>query len=359
MPMNLVIQQKRKELGFTQEQVAEYLNVSIPAVSKWENGSTNPDISLLPPLARLLKTDINTLLCFQEDMTPQEINSFCGEITGIVRAKGIGEGFEAAKRKICEYPHNETLLHYLTFQLDGLLVMSGLPPEEKHPYDDILVTWYRQLAESKDSAISNSANYMLAGKWIREGRYDEAQEVLDLMPDKKDLTSGLADKLMLQVLLYQHQGKAEEASRELQNALLMALNRVQMLLYKMVDAELAAGEMQLAEKIADKASQMPKLFDLWEYNSFVAPLQIAGAKKDPEECIAILRKLLAAMLVPWDMDSSPLFHRIAKAFDLNQMLPAILAELEGDPAYRFLQDCEEFQKLISQYKALTEKWDTP
>lgn len=38
MPMNLVIQKKRKELGLTQEQVAEYLNVSVPAVSKWEKG---------------------------------------------------------------------------------------------------------------------------------------------------------------------------------------------------------------------------------------------------------------------------------------------------------------------------------
>lgn len=38
MPMNLVIQEKRKELGLTLKQVAEYLNVSIPAVSKWEKG---------------------------------------------------------------------------------------------------------------------------------------------------------------------------------------------------------------------------------------------------------------------------------------------------------------------------------
>ena len=38
MPMNIIIQEKRKELGLTQEQVADYLGVSIPAVSKWENG---------------------------------------------------------------------------------------------------------------------------------------------------------------------------------------------------------------------------------------------------------------------------------------------------------------------------------
>ena len=45
MPMNLVIQEKRKALGLTQEQVAEYLNVSIPAVSKWEKGATSPRLS--------------------------------------------------------------------------------------------------------------------------------------------------------------------------------------------------------------------------------------------------------------------------------------------------------------------------
>jgi transcriptional regulator with XRE-family HTH domain len=38
MPINQVIREKRKELGFTQEQVADYLGVSAPAVNKWESG---------------------------------------------------------------------------------------------------------------------------------------------------------------------------------------------------------------------------------------------------------------------------------------------------------------------------------
>ena len=95
MPMNLVIQERRKELGLTQEQVAEYLNVSIPAVRKWEKGTTSPDISLLAPLARLLKIDLNTLFCFHEDITQQEIGLFCKEVGKIVGDKGIEEGFAA------------------------------------------------------------------------------------------------------------------------------------------------------------------------------------------------------------------------------------------------------------------------
>ena len=73
MQMKDVIRRKRRECGLTQEQVAERLGVSTPAVNKWENGTTCPDISLLAPLARLLRTDINTLLCFQEDLTEENV----------------------------------------------------------------------------------------------------------------------------------------------------------------------------------------------------------------------------------------------------------------------------------------------
>ena len=46
------IKNYRKTAGLTQEQVANYLGVSTPAVNKWEKGNTYPDISLLPALAR-------------------------------------------------------------------------------------------------------------------------------------------------------------------------------------------------------------------------------------------------------------------------------------------------------------------
>ena len=38
MAMNLIIQERRRQLGMTQEQVAEYLGVTAPAVNKWEKG---------------------------------------------------------------------------------------------------------------------------------------------------------------------------------------------------------------------------------------------------------------------------------------------------------------------------------
>ena len=51
----------RKRIGLTQHQLAEKLNVSCQAVSKWENDINRPDIELIPELATLLEISIDEL----------------------------------------------------------------------------------------------------------------------------------------------------------------------------------------------------------------------------------------------------------------------------------------------------------
>ncbi len=57
-----LIRQLRTERGLTQKQLAERINVSDKAVSKWERGNGCPDVSLLTALAEVLDTDIQALL---------------------------------------------------------------------------------------------------------------------------------------------------------------------------------------------------------------------------------------------------------------------------------------------------------
>lgn len=56
------IKKLRKEKKYTQKQLAEKLNVSFQAVSKWETGETLPDTSLLLTLANELNTSVERLL---------------------------------------------------------------------------------------------------------------------------------------------------------------------------------------------------------------------------------------------------------------------------------------------------------
>lgn len=47
MKLNETIRRLRRAKGLTQEQVAQALGVSAPAVNKWERGACCPDLALL------------------------------------------------------------------------------------------------------------------------------------------------------------------------------------------------------------------------------------------------------------------------------------------------------------------------
>ena len=62
------IRLKRKELGITQEELAQRLFVTEKAISRWETGRGTPDISLLIPLSKELNVDVSELLNGEESV---------------------------------------------------------------------------------------------------------------------------------------------------------------------------------------------------------------------------------------------------------------------------------------------------
>ncbi len=52
----------RKENGYTQASLAEKLGITDRAISKWENGKSMPDASIMLELCELLKINVNELL---------------------------------------------------------------------------------------------------------------------------------------------------------------------------------------------------------------------------------------------------------------------------------------------------------
>ena len=57
-----IICEHRKKMGFTQRSLAEKLNVTDKAVSKWERDVARPDINTIPKLAELIDVPVETLL---------------------------------------------------------------------------------------------------------------------------------------------------------------------------------------------------------------------------------------------------------------------------------------------------------
>ena len=61
----------RKDKGYTQEILAEKLNVVRQTVSKWGKGLSLPDVDMLSKIANVLETDVNILLDGQITTTDQ------------------------------------------------------------------------------------------------------------------------------------------------------------------------------------------------------------------------------------------------------------------------------------------------
>lgn len=57
-----IIAELRREAGYTQKTLAEAMNITDKAISKWERGLSLPDVALLPKLSALLDADIELLL---------------------------------------------------------------------------------------------------------------------------------------------------------------------------------------------------------------------------------------------------------------------------------------------------------
>lgn len=67
MTLGLFISNRRKNLGLSQKEIADFLAVSIPTVSKWEKDERIPDLSLFSGLAKILKVDLDSLINFKEE----------------------------------------------------------------------------------------------------------------------------------------------------------------------------------------------------------------------------------------------------------------------------------------------------
>ena len=75
--LKTIILERRKTLRLTQKELAQKLNVSDKVISKWETGSSLPDITLINPLAEVLGITVSELLSAKELSKPvlnEEVN---------------------------------------------------------------------------------------------------------------------------------------------------------------------------------------------------------------------------------------------------------------------------------------------
>lgn len=114
----------RTEKGLTQEQLAEKMGVTNRSVSRWETGTSLPDISLLVELAEFYGVELRELLNGERGSVSDKAVAAYTEQAGKVLARRMCRMFIAASAAITVYLAMEflelSLLNRMTEFVSGL-----------------------------------------------------------------------------------------------------------------------------------------------------------------------------------------------------------------------------------------------
>lgn len=102
--LNQNIQRYRKERKLTQEQLAEAMGVTVGAVSKWENGLSNPDITMIVELADFFEISVDVLLGYHWEKRSMGSAAEC--IRKLVRQKRYEEAKTESMKALQKYPNS-------------------------------------------------------------------------------------------------------------------------------------------------------------------------------------------------------------------------------------------------------------
>ena len=84
--MGETISTLRKEMGLTQKELADQLNITDKAVSKWERDAACPDTQLIPKLAEIFGVSIEELMNAKSAAVPVKHNTVENMINLILKA---------------------------------------------------------------------------------------------------------------------------------------------------------------------------------------------------------------------------------------------------------------------------------
>lgn len=172
----------RIERGLTQTDVAQALNITTQAVSKWESQASYPDISQLIPLADFYGVTVDYLLGHDPNTAETEICNYienCENRFFYRKPEEWNEAVEETRHMLRKYPKEYRLMA----QLCSELYMMYSRDKRACCLAEISDYGERILRECTDSRIRHQAVKWLIGAYHELELYDKARNLADEMPD--------------------------------------------------------------------------------------------------------------------------------------------------------------------------------
>lgn len=342
MKINEIIRKNRKDENLTQEQVANYLGVTAPAVNKWENGISYPDITLLAPLARILKTDVDTLLSFHEELSDAECRQLVKGISDSIQRDGFTAGFEKGEALIKEYPNCDMLRLNIADILRVHLIVKEI--ENPEIYENKIVGWYEVALTSKDEKIINLAKSSLTGYYMTKGIYEKAQQYLD------EIQPLGFDKRFTQAILYEKQARYDDAYEIYENILYKGAQELSNVLQMICHLLCTEKKYTEAEKYADLSRIIAAALDLGDYTAYTSNFFLAVEKKDITQGIEMLEHMINGIDTYEEYKASKLYShvRFYKSANPDASKKVLRNSLKNNAELDFIKDEPAAKKLFQR-----------
>ena len=346
MEIGEVIRKYRKEKHLTQEEMANCLGVTVPAVSKWETGSSYPDIAMLAPIARLLGITTDTLLSYKEDLTDKEINQWIETVATKIKSVGYDVGFALAESKMREYPNCGKFVVMMAQVLDSYrYIVKVAEPEQ---YDEKISGWYHRFFDSQNDTEAQTAAYSLFCFSMQRKDYETAQKCVDKFP-KRDM-----NPKQMEAMLFRAQGKKEEAYKCFEELAYFGYMDISMGLNGIQSMAMEEENEAKAKRMEEKLRQLMKLMEVGEYADTSGVREAIETNK--EVIFDFLTKLVGNIKNNYSLRESELYAHLTFSSNSSENVGRMLQKcFDEDEELDFIKDDIRYKKLMDELKSIKGK----
>ncbi|MEE1019752.1 MAG: helix-turn-helix transcriptional regulator [Acutalibacteraceae bacterium] len=174
----------RKQADFTQEELADELNVSFQAVSKWERGESQPDFDTLLKLSRLFCVSTDELLSASKAEDEQKIADYIAKYHKLTNSRQFDECKQLMEIACSQYPSSYALL---VRKMEILLKIHNTDRESACAvYNKVFAIYQKIMQRCLDDSIRIWAKRLYCQLCRKTGDTDEMNAIIDTLPRMVD-----------------------------------------------------------------------------------------------------------------------------------------------------------------------------
>ncbi|MHB1484254.1 MAG: helix-turn-helix transcriptional regulator [Saccharofermentanales bacterium] len=166
----------RTQKEMTQEQLAAVLGVSPQAISRWENNSAYPDITVLPSIAIFYNTTIDELIGMDEICKTENINKIHHNVHLLMKENKIDETITMLKEALKFHP-NAFLL-----DLASTLAQKSNQNNDMNLIEEAISLFERALQGNRSMKSKSTIVANLIFLYLKLNKADKAEELVKSLP---------------------------------------------------------------------------------------------------------------------------------------------------------------------------------